>query len=91
MKTMTKYWSLTKAKQRVKPTVFTHYITSSLRVNRVNLYGNQSYSSPEDYGVVIHIGYDSCYGDVFKAVKTGESADFVIFFGEKGDENYESL
>lgn len=43
----------------------------------------ESSCDPSDFEVVEYIGWDSDYGDVFKATKKGR---FTIYFGEKGDE-----
>ena len=82
---MTKFIRLQKQSAAVKPTVFTHCITAVREIIEV------TNDTPEDYSMVIHIGYDSCYGDVFKAIKRGESADFALYFGRKGDEYYEPI
>ena len=39
---------------------------------------------PEDHKVVIHIGYDEVYDDVFIAYD--DPSNFTIYFGEAGDE-----
>ena len=41
---------------------------------------------PENYDNVLHIGKDVDYGDVFKVWNNSNPNDFIIFFGEKGDE-----
>ena len=49
--------------------------------------GNVRYSrhTTKDYKNVLHIGYDECYGDVFKCWKDDINC-FTLHFGTKGDE-----
>ena len=82
---MTKFISLPGQKSTVRPTVFTRCVNDHYQAKDVEDV------SPDDFETVIHIGYDSVYGDVFKAVRRGESAEFVIYFGKRGDEYYEPI
>ena len=65
-------------KKHPKKTVFNHYVTSYLNIASAK-------NPPDDYEVVIHIGTDKEYGDVF--IVYDDSPDrFTIYFGEAGDE-----
>lgn len=65
-------------KKHPKKTVFNHYVTSNLEVETVT-------TSPNNWKVVVHIGTDKEYGDVF--IVYDDSPDrFTIYFGEAGDE-----
>lgn len=63
-----------------KKTIFKEYVTLLGIKPPENL--------PEDYDKVEFIGHDSHYGDVFKAWDD-DLVGFSLYFGEKGDENYE--
>ena len=67
-------------KKEFKTTVFTYAIDVDKKVTKTN------YSS-SDFDFVIWLGYDSYYGDVFKAWNENGKY-FTIFFGVKGDEDY---
>ena len=43
-------------------------------------------ADPENWDNVMWLGYNSVYGDVFKAWDNGSEDDFCIYFGIKGDE-----
>jgi len=77
---MTKYTTLeNKESKPINRTEFYSRVgTSSIDVSPIE--------NPYGYDNVIHIGSDKFYGDVFKAWNDGEENDFVLFFGEKGDE-----
>ena len=61
-----------------KKTVFNNYVTSYLNIASAKI-------PPDDYEVVIHIGMDRQYGDVFVAYNDDPNK-FFIYFGEAGDE-----
>lgn len=67
-------------KKQFKPTVFTHAIDDDKSLAKTNY-------TASDFDFVIWLGYDSQYGDVFKA--WNENCNyFTIYFGVKGDEDY---
>lgn len=74
----TKYINLD-SKTKSKKTVFTKAVSKDL-TGIVD-----TSAKPEDFENVLHIGYDSKYGDVFKCWNIHEHI-FLIFFGTKGDE-----
>ena len=77
---MTKFMTLNSVNKEVKnKTVFKQILTEDLNV--VNIV-----TVPSDWDNVLYLGYDGHYGDVFKAWNDGDSCQFTLFFGTKGDE-----
>ena len=78
---MTKFINLGGVPKVVKKkrTVFTGFIDSD------KTYSEQHLSNSHDHEVVIFLGYDECYGDVFKAYDD-DLNNFTLYFGIKGDE-----
>ena len=76
---VTKYKTLNKETRDKKKTIFTKFVNSDLEIVEVS-------TAPETWGNVLHIGFDRRYGDVFKVWDDNSERDFVIVFGEKGDE-----
>ncbi len=78
----TKYLTLDNltSNNQPKQTKFTHYIDSDKMVEKA------LNRSPNYWDNVLFIGHDKCYGDVFKCWDNGYEDNFIIFFGEKGDE-----
>ena len=62
-----------------KKTVFNGFIDAD------KVYNFDNTPKPTDYDVVVFIGHDSTYGDVFKAYNDNPY-NFTLFFGIKGDE-----
>ena len=77
---MTKFKTLNSNKKEKKETVFTHYVDTGKTIEKTDI------DEPEQWKNVLHIGYDDDYGDVFKAWNEDDQNEFVIFFGQKGDE-----
>jgi hypothetical protein len=69
-------------KKEVKKTVFTHFVNVNREVAR-------AISQPEDYDNVEFLFHDDHYGDVFKAWDNINSDNITLFFGTKGDEDYQ--
>ena len=64
-----------------KKTVFNHIVShNGLTDYEVAL------TKPEEWDNVLHLGFDSIYGDVFKVWNDTDNSDFTLYFGEKGDE-----
>ncbi len=76
---MTKFSTLNKVKKGNKKTVFKQIIDDELNIGPYT-------TEPERWDNVLHIGYNSDYGDVFKVWENDDENDFAIVFGEKGDE-----
>lgn len=70
-------------KKQVKETVFTHFVNANKEIEK-------SASQPLNYINVEFLFYDIYYGDVFKATHKDDDEDnATLFFGTKGDEDYE--
>lgn len=62
-----------------KETIFTKVLEPDFRIDEDCL-------QPEDWDNVLYLGYDTGYGDVFKAWDNEDENSFTLYFGEKGDE-----
>lgn len=69
-------------KKEKRKTIFTRFVTSGLCVNKTIM-------KPSDYNNVEFLFNDKVYGDVFKAWNNINSDNVTLFFGNKGDEDYE--
>lgn len=76
----TKFMTLEREKKETKKTKFTHVISSKTEIEETNVF------YPTSFDNVLWIGFNNFYGDVFKAWDNGRENNFVIYFGEKGDE-----
>lgn len=79
---MTKFMTLPQMegeKKETKKTVFKTLLAHDLTIGGTIL-------TPFHWENVLFIGEDKKYGDVFKAWDSNAPNDYVIFFGEKGDE-----
>ena len=77
---MTKYLTLDKKeKPEGKKTVFQKVLSVSQTIEDTHM-------TPDAYGNVLYLGNDAYYGDVFKVWDKDTDAEFILFFGEKGDE-----
>lgn len=74
----TNFMSLDDKVKESKKTIFTKTVQST-DVIIVDCY------TPEGYKNVLHIGYDKCYGDVFKCWNDNINY-FNLHFGIKGEE-----
>lgn len=79
---MTKFIDKTKdnSVKTPKQTVFKKYLAEDMVVK-----DNTEGTPVREWEVIEFIGRDRTYGDVFKAY-ISDPNDFVLFFGEKGDE-----
>ena len=73
----TNFMSLDGKVKESKETTFT-------KVLRVSEVGGTAVT-PKSYENVLHIGYDGCYGDVFKCWNDNINY-FTLYFGTKADE-----
>jgi len=71
-----------KPKKEIKQTVFTHFVNGSREVAK-------AISQPENYDNIEFLFHDKAYGDVFKCWVNESPNDITLFFGTKGDEDYE--
>ena len=76
---MTKFSTLDNKKKGVKKTIFNEYVNGELEID-------SCLTKPYNWDNVLHLGYAKDYGDVFKVWDDPNENDFVIIFGEKGDE-----
>lgn len=76
---MTNFTTLESAKKVKKETIFTHYVSSKMEINK------EEKSIPPDSKNVLHLWKDTVYGDVFKCWDDDEN-NATLYFGEKGDE-----
>lgn len=77
---MTKFIDKNEVNKKVKPTVFTHYLSSDFTKEEAE-------SLPSHFDNVEFIGHDEQYGDVFKTWDN-EPQHFTLYFGTKGNEEY---
>lgn len=79
---MTKFINLgqlPEEQNKKRKTVFTHLLECDKEMIEYD-------GEPEDYDVVIFLGHDESYGDVFKAYHDYCPSKFTILLGIKGDE-----
>ena len=76
---MTNYTTLESPKKVKKETVFTHYVSSEMEIDKAGK------SKPSDYKNVLHLWKDTVYGGVFKCWDDDEN-NATLYFGEKGEE-----
>ena len=69
-------------KKEVRKTVFTHFVNCDKEISKNLLKAN-------DYDNVEFLFHDIDYGDVFKAWDNHREESITLFFGTKGDEDYE--
>lgn len=70
-------------KKEVKKTVFTHFVNAKKEIKDAKV-------QPEKYDNVEFLFHDKDYGDVFKVWDNDNQSDYrMLFFGAKGDEDYE--
>ncbi len=65
-----------------RETVFTHFVNGNREVEK-------SIFQPKDYDSVEFLFYDTDYGDVFKAWDNINPNNITLFFGTKGEEDYQ--